>query len=148
MICLLLGWMVVAVLPFRHVGRLASIAPRRQAPAPDVQVATVKRISWAVAACARRVPWRALCFEQGLAAQAMLRRRGIPASLYYGAALDDRRDLSAHVWVRVGEADVIGCENASRYAVLATFPSAENPMNSAKVYGSESDLPVRLPRGR
>jgi hypothetical protein len=67
-----------------------------------------------------------MCFEQGFAAQAMLRLRGIRSSLYYGAAFDDRGELSAHVWVRAGNADVVGCETASRYAVLAIFPSADS----------------------
>jgi hypothetical protein len=81
-----------------------------------------RRIRWAVSACARRVPWRAKCFEQGLAAQLMLRRRGTCSVLYYGAASGDERGLSAHVWVRDGDLDIIGGEIASDYAVLATFP--------------------------
>ena len=52
----------------------------------------------------------------------MLRRRGIPSVLYYGAAPDDRCGIVAHVWVRDGEADVVGCELAGRYALLASFP--------------------------
>jgi hypothetical protein len=74
------------------------------------------------------VPWRALCFQQGLAAQLMLRRRGIPSVLYYGAAQEDRTGLCAHVWVRDGEIDVIGGEIAHRFAILATFPSQNTGM--------------------
>lgn len=84
----------------------------------------MRSIRWAIVACARRVPWRALCFEQGLAAQFMLRRRGIASVLYYGAAPDTKQGLSAHVWVRDGNVDVVGCEVASAYAVLATFPAS------------------------
>ena len=40
-----------------------------------------REVSWAVAAAARRVPWRAKCLEQGLAAQAMLRLRGLASVL-------------------------------------------------------------------
>ena len=32
--------------------------------------------------------------------------------------------LVAHVWVRSGEVDVIGCEGAERYGLLAVFPPA------------------------
>ena len=52
-----------------------------------------------------------MCFQQGLAAQLMLRRRGIPSVLYYGAA-QDGSGLHAHVWVRDGDIDVIGGEIA------------------------------------
>ena len=54
----------------------------------------------------------------------MLRRRGVPSILYYGASPDENQGLAAHVWVRDGNTDVVGCEVASRYAVLATFPAA------------------------
>jgi hypothetical protein len=42
--------------------------------------------------------------------------------LYYDAALDNGSGLSAHVWVRDGDVDVIGGKIASRYAQLAAFP--------------------------
>jgi hypothetical protein len=119
--------LAIAVLPFRHVGRLAALPVRRPEPPHQKRLTDVCRIRWALLACSRRVPWRAMCFEQGLAAQFMLRRRGIPSILYYGAAPDDQRGLSAHVWVRDGDVDVIGGEIASRYAELATFPSRGGP---------------------
>src|SRR5262245_50464479 len=84
--------LAIAILPFRQVGRLAGISIRRQLPSQTC-LTEVRRIRWAVLLTARRVPWHAMCFEQGLAAQFMLRRRGIPSVLYYGAALDDQRRL-------------------------------------------------------
>lgn len=112
----------IALLPFRYVGCMAALPVRRQAPPPHKRLNSVERVRWAIVACARRVPWRAMCFEQGLAAQFMLRRRGMPSILYYGAAPDDQKGLAAHVWVRDGDIEVIGCDIASRFAVLATFP--------------------------
>jgi hypothetical protein len=113
--------LVIAVLPFRHLERLAAFPLYRQAPPQQSRLTEGQRVRWSVIACARLVPWRAMCFQQGLAAQLMLRRRGIPSVLYYGAALKDQR-LSAHVWVRDRDVDVIGGEIASRYAVLTAFP--------------------------
>jgi hypothetical protein len=114
--------LAIAVLPFRQVGRMAARPTRRSEPPPQARVRDVKRIRWSIIVAARRVPWRARCFQQGLAAQFMLRRRGVPSVLYYGAAPNDRHGLSAHVWVRDGDVDVIGSEIASRYAQLAAFP--------------------------
>jgi Transglutaminase-like superfamily len=112
----------IAVLPFRHLGLLAARPIRQAKPAHQLRAIMVGRIRWAIITVTRRVPWRALCFEQGLAAQLMLRRRGIPSVLYYGAATGDRTGLSAHVWVRDGDVDVIGGDIADRFAILATFP--------------------------
>ena len=109
-------------LPLRRLGWLASRPVRRPEPPPPARADTIRRTRWAIGACAGRVPWRALCFEQGLAAQFLLRRRGIPAVLYVGAALDDQGGVAAHVWVRDGAVDVVGGETSGRFRLLTSFP--------------------------
>lgn len=123
---LAIAGLAIAVLPFRRIGLLAGRPIRRPELPRAVRLNKVRHIRWAVASSAVRVPWRALCFQQGLAAQLMLRRRGIPAVLYYGANQDDQSGLYAHVWVRDGDVDVIGGEIANKFAILATFPP-QNP---------------------
>jgi hypothetical protein len=118
---------VVAVLPFRTIGRLATRNVRTPEPPPDLQKAAIRRVRWSVEACARRVPWRAACFEQGLAAHFMLRRRGIASVLYYGATPDAERGLSAHVWVKAGNSGVVGHKIANQFAILTTFPQDSLP---------------------
>jgi hypothetical protein len=115
---------VIIVLPFSAVSRLAS----RQISKPssisaDTRAALLRQVRTAVLVCAPRVPWRAKCFEQGLTAHLMLRRRGIPTVLCYGALRDLERGLLAHVWVLDGDHYVIGGELAPKYRVLMTFPS-------------------------
>src|SRR5262249_40296296 len=117
----------IAVLPFRHVGRLASCPICLTEPPQQTRLMEVKRVRWAIIATARRVPWLAMCFQQGFAAQFMLRRRGIPSVLFYGAASVDGRGLSAHVWVRDGSVDVVGGKLASGFALLTTFPPQDSP---------------------
>jgi hypothetical protein len=104
--------------------RIAAIAAKRREDAHGASKETARDVGWAIAAWARRVPWRAVCFQQGLAAQMMLRRRGLAAALYYGARHDEGGKLVAHVWVRSGDLDVIGCEGADAYGLLAVFPPA------------------------
>jgi hypothetical protein len=114
--------LAIAVLPFHSVGLLAARPIRRPEVPSQARHNKVRHIRWAIMSVAARVPWRAVCFQQGLAAQLMLRRRGIPAVLYYGAKQDDSSGLNAHVWVRDGDVDVIGGEIAHHFAILATFP--------------------------
>jgi hypothetical protein len=114
--------LMIALVPFRQLGVLAARPVRKRPPAHEARHRMRRQIRWAIITAARRVPWRALCIQQGLAAQFMLRRRGIPSVLYYGAALREG-NLQAHVWVRDGTIDVIGGEVASRYALLARFPA-------------------------
>ena len=110
----------VKVAPFRTIARGAARVPTRAAPADADRV--IATVAWAVRAAAHRAHFRAVCIEQGLAAQWMLRRRGIAGTIHYGVAQDPERGLIAHVWVRVGEHDVVGCESAGQFTLLARFP--------------------------
>ena len=117
-----LAWasLAIALLPFKRVAATAS-QPDRAAPRPDG--AAPRKIAWAVNAWARRVPWRAVCFQRGLAAHRMLRRRGYASILHYGVAQEADAGVKAHVWVSVDGQAVIGGEEAPKFACLATFPA-------------------------
>lgn len=110
----------IAFLPFATVARFAS--SRGASPARAIDRVLAREIGWAVQAVGRRMPFRAKCFERGLTAQWMLRRRGFPATMFYGAKLQ-QQELLAHVWVRAGDLDVVGGEIAGEYATLAQFPA-------------------------
>jgi hypothetical protein len=115
---LALASLAIALLPFRRVAAAAS-APGRGPERTDPE--TVRRARSAITGWSRRVPWRVVCFQKGLALHWMLRRRGIPSVLLYGA----RREadgLAAHVWVDVDGETVIGGEEAPGFACLARFP--------------------------
>ena len=111
--------LAVRLVPFR------TLAERLGKGAKGKGAADVETAYWlrrAVLAWANRLPWRTLCFEQGLAAVALLRRRRLAATLYYGAAtIDD--ELKAHVWVTSGETELVGGESKDNYGVLARFGS-------------------------
>ena len=103
--------------PFRTV---VAALDRAGGPAPAADAETAYWVRRVVTAWGRRLPWRARCFEQGLAAAWMLRRRGLAALVHYGAA-NDEQGLRAHVWVTSDERPVVGCENREEFALLATF---------------------------
>ena len=116
-VALMAGWAAVRFLPFRTAVRIASVELGHQAERPDVE-----RVSRAVAVAAKRVPWRAVCFQQGLALQWMLRRRGVDARLQYGVGHAPSSELHAHVWVTVGDEIVMGGDEAPAYKSVATYP--------------------------
>lgn len=122
---LLLGGarILIAILPFRLISRIVGRIRVSLVLDEAISTAIASRISWAVQACARRAPFRAVCFQQGLAAHVMLRRRGIPSVLYYGVSEGEDRRLAAHVWVCDRGRIVIGGKDISRFVVLAEFPS-------------------------
>ena len=109
--------LAIRLQPFRTLAERLDRVPDDR-PAADGE--TAYWIRRAVLAWGRRLPWRAKCFEQGLAAAWMLRRRGLAYAVHYGAASRDGR-LDAHVWVKSGPNPVVGCENHEAFSLLATF---------------------------
>ena len=107
----------VALLPFHKAIGFGSIRLR---PRNGI---TVEDCVWAVEAAARRLPLRAVCIQQGLAVQRLLRSGGIDAVLHYGARrAAASAKLEAHVWVSVAGETIIGGEEAPGFAEIATFP--------------------------
>lgn len=111
----------VAFRRFAHrLGEAQTETPRAIAPA---QRAIAVDVSWAVQAVARHIRAGFVCLPQAMAAQAMLRRRGVATTLYLGVAPDraDRATITAHAWLRAGDKIVTGETEAARHKALASF---------------------------
>lgn len=66
-------------------------------------------------------PFRSLCFEQALATKFMLKRRGIPCTIYFGVAQSTDIALKAHSWTRVGDRYITGEKGRENYQIISTF---------------------------
>ena len=90
----------------------------RGALPPEARVS--RRVGRMVRRVARRVPFRAVCLPQAMAAQWMLRRRGVRSRLVFGArrgAAPDRT-LEFHAWLIVAGECVIGAAEVESYTPL------------------------------
>jgi transglutaminase superfamily protein len=97
--------------PPRHIRRFA-----------DDEVAWV---SWALETVDLKGWMKASSASRALAAQTMLRRRGISSRLCLGVARDDEA-LVTHAWVEVDQIAVFGSAEASRSVRLAVFGEARS----------------------
>lgn len=111
---------IVVKLPFRAVSRLMSTRRELHGSDRTMAAAAIR----AVERASRRLPWRTVCFHQGLATHWMLRLRGIPSVLHYGIRTDEGA-LGAHVWVSLDGRILIGEREAETHACVATFPTTE-----------------------
>ncbi len=88
---------------------------------PEIRT-KARQVGWAVVIASRNLPGEFACLPQALAAQIMLKRRGIPATLYLGAAFKPTKDaLKAHAWTRAGNVIVTGAPQHLEYRVVASF---------------------------
>lgn len=115
----------IKFLPFRRVVASAERWPWMRVsaewPAPEL----VSHVRWSVDRIAALVPWRAVCFQTGVAAHVMLRRRGIKSALHYGVRRAPSGNIEAHVWVTVQGAAVVGGKEAAEFTCVATFAPAD-----------------------
>jgi len=119
-LALVVGAAATRAVAFRALARRLSRKICDEGAGPSDEVEMIRR---AIDAWTRRLPLKPKCFARGLAAFWMLRRRHLSAQLFYGAATIGG-ELKAHVWVRSGDQDVVGCDIADQYALLATFPES------------------------
>ena len=83
--------------------------------------AVVYRVTWAVTKTSRYIP-RATCLTQALAAQVLLLRKGYPAELRIGVAIEDTGRLEAHAWVECDDQIVIGgTDSPHRYTPFSSI---------------------------
>lgn len=68
----------------------------------------VERIAFTVPRVAQRVPWRADCMIQAMAAQSWLKRAGIGSTMCIGVKSDASEGFAAHAWLTVRESVVTG----------------------------------------
>lgn len=114
--------LLLAVLPFRLLTKIVGRLLKYPEVVGPVRERFCNEVAWAVTAAADHLPIRLVCFPRGIAAQAMLRRRRVAATMYYGVANLPERGLAAHVWVQDGSCGVVGHQIAGTYAVMMRFP--------------------------
>lgn len=81
----------------------------------------VNDVSRAVTVMARYLPGKLVCLPQAMAAQRMLRRRGISSTLFLGVRRSDTTSLEAHAWLESSGRQVTGMDGMKDIVCLAAF---------------------------
>lgn len=118
---LYVGWMSLRLLPFRVLEKYLRPRVLGQKSVGQSNDVVVRDVVWAISAAVRRSPFPMVCFPQGIAAQRMLCRRGIPAILYYGVKRAEDGAVLAHVWVNALGRTVVGGDVGSEYGCITSF---------------------------
>ena len=91
----------------------------RLAPNRRLAKRPAERITWAVSACARRLPG-CTCLVQAFALQRLLSREGHVSELHIGVARHEA-GLAAHAWIVCAGMTLIGESHAGEYAPLVAW---------------------------
>ena len=126
-LCLLAARLALTFVSFpRLARRLGRFVPpdeaRRLGDSPTAQkVQGATDIGWAVTRAARYVPFKAVCLPQAMAAQAMLKRRGIASIMHFGATRGREKPFDTHAWLDAVGIEVTGYPVAAQFAEIACF---------------------------
>ena len=85
----------------------------------------IERVAYVIPRVANRLPWRADCLIQAMAAQRWLRTKGVATLISIGVHRPEDKSFSAHAWLKHGERIVTGGE-ISAFSPLFT-PEDEKP---------------------
>ena len=107
----------MAIAPFRHVVRWLGTT---EAASVSADSAAAKRVGWALAVAAGRLPLGSSCLVRAIARKLMLDRRGIPCTVVLGVRAP-AKDFAAHAWLHAGDLIVSGAGGATDYSELARF---------------------------
>lgn len=103
--------------------------PDDVAPADEADRATgaiARQVGWAIRTAAPRMPFRAVCLQQALAAQDMLRRRGIHTPVHFGVGHDENNRFQAHAWLDVAGVEVTGYPVAASFREIGALGSGQD----------------------
>lgn len=119
-----LAMLAVRTVPLRWLLRRAG-EPQTETPSVTAPQYTAQahHVRWAVSTVVRFLPWECTCLPQALAAQWLLARRGVAATLYLGVQRSVAGAPNAHAWLRSGTLYVTGGPGHQQYQVIATFGS-------------------------
>jgi len=118
MLMLILARLAVRVLPAAWILSWARRSPRRVMRFHVTEAADWVR--WAIESAGQSGVAKANCLPRALAAQAMLRRRGVPSRLCLGVAREGEA-LSAHAWLELGQQILVGGAEAPQFTRLVEF---------------------------
>ena len=116
----------VAVLPHPRLVQVLERPVRRREPAgrhrDDLRDEVALAVRWTV----DRVPG-AVCLPRAIAAQAMLRRRGIATTLHFGVPAASSADRALHAWLTDGAIGITGARTSAAYRSVVSYGSPRGP---------------------
>lgn len=111
--------------PFKKTAcKMASTIPKQSQIKPNPKImGEVIQLSKVVKSIAKKLPFRAQCFEQALALQILLKKKKIPSEIVFG--LHSQKDkLAAHAWCVCNGITLSGEKGKEQFKVIKSFSNS------------------------
>jgi hypothetical protein len=108
-------------------------------------VSEINLIKLSISRVANGLPWRSLCLSRSIVGFVMLRRRGIPATLFAGAKILENSSLVAHAWINIGNEENEKILRDSDFAVVVRIGQMQRELgqtsSAAEISRAERFIP-------
>ncbi len=122
--------LMILTLPFRWYAPLLGTPMTESPHEPEIdKIPLITIIARQIKRAARMTPWQSTCLAQAMAAQQMLKRRGLPNTLYLGVARENESTLSAHAWLCCGSIILTGEREMAHFTMVSSFTGKEDLHN-------------------
>ncbi len=111
----------LSLLPFHTLRRILHIASLASIRLKKTNDSSAAKAIWAVNVAGHYMPGVGTCLTQALTAQALLARRGRPATVYIGVVRGEKGQLQAHAWLESQGDIVVGRSELARYTPLVAL---------------------------
>ncbi len=106
------------LISFKKLLRMADGFSRKPSQRPNPSCHSSERISWAISAVGRRIPFLSGCLIQAVATKTLLARWGHPSVMRIGVNKGENGRLEAHAWVESEGAVVMGAPAPGHFIPL------------------------------
>lgn len=115
---------LLLTIPFKRIVPHLELAAKNASPfAGDARAELACEVGRATRAASRNTPWQSACLVQAMTAKMMLKRRGVPSTLYLGLRKEDG-ELEAHAWLCVDDYVVTGGPTHVHFQPISAFGEA------------------------
>ena len=112
--------LTILIVPFKRIaGRIGKL--HAETSLEPLVSDGIQHVELAIRRASRYTLHQSKCYDQALTGKMMLKRRGLPSTLYFGLAKDTTNLLKAHAWVRCGNRIITGRAGAEGYTVIVCF---------------------------
>lgn len=112
----------ILLLPFAWLARFLGKGMAESCPdLPPDKLPAVRRLGRAIARVSAHTPWESKCLVQAIVGKILLRRLGLPNTLYLGVGRDEKNAMIAHAWLRCGDVYVSGGAGREQFTVVGKF---------------------------
>lgn len=116
--------LAVLVLPFRWIAIVLGPVNQETSNTGKIVDEDLARLGTVVTSVSRHTPWNSNCLAQAITGKLMLRRRGLPSTLYMGV-FKEGTTMEAHAWLRCGDQVLLGDHRLERYTVVVCYGDDE-----------------------